>query len=491
VESNGDAPRYEPINRQQAVLEPLDVEALIPPDHMARNVWELLGRMDLSQFAGEVRSVRGHAGRNAWEPRLLIAMWIYAYSRGISSAREIERQCAHEPAFRWLTGLKTVNHHTLSDFRVQHGVPLQNLFTQVLGLLAMEKLITLERVTVDGTKVRACVNKKTFSRAEKIREHLKLARQHVEKLQQEEAEQEKQTRQSAARRHAAHERLERLTAALAEVERLQAEKKWEKEKPCHASITDPDAQFMRTSDHGLAPAYNVQLATDAKHKLIVDVEVSKQPSDSAQLLPALDRLKQRLGLFPRQAVADGDYTTREAVVGAAERSVEYYGSWTENKDEWLPHGIDPAYHPRAFKYDQARDEMVCPEGRRLRHATIHKRSGGLEVHIYAGRREECRSCPKKQYCSPHNPMPKRGRTVSRRVEPEALRRYHARMETATAKAIYRQRAPVAEFPNAWLKAKLKWVRLQSRGLMKAKAEALWACLTHNLQRYFKLRQLPA
>ena len=153
-------PRFEPIDRRQVVLEPLDIEQLIPPDHAARNVWELLGRMDLSRFSGEIKSVHGHAGRNAWEPRLLIAMWIYAYSRGISSAREIERQCAYEPAFRWLTGLKTVNHHTLSDFRVEHGAALQDLFAQVLGLLAMEKLITLERVTVDGTKIRACVNKK-------------------------------------------------------------------------------------------------------------------------------------------------------------------------------------------------------------------------------------------------------------------------------------------------------------------------------------------
>ena len=80
------------------------------------------------------------------------------------------RRCVGSP------GLKVVNHHTLSDFRVEHGEALQNLFVQVLGILTLEKLITLERVTVDGTKVRAAVNKKTFSRAHKIREHLKLAR---------------------------------------------------------------------------------------------------------------------------------------------------------------------------------------------------------------------------------------------------------------------------------------------------------------------------
>lgn len=481
--------RFEEIDRQQVVLEPLDIEQLIPQDHAARSVWELLGRLDLSRFVGDVKSVEGHAGRNVWEPRLLIAIWIYAYSRGISSAREIERQCAYEPALRWLTGLKVVNHHTLSDFRVKHGEALQNLFVQVLGILTMEKLVTLERVTVDGTKVRACVNKKTFSRAHKIREHLKLARQHVEELQREEVEQQKRGKQAAAQKRAARERVERLEEALVEVERLQAEKKWEKNKPSRASITDADAQFMRTSDHGLAPGYNVQLATDTEHKLIVDVEVSKQPSDPHHLLPALDRLKQRMGTYPRQAVADGDYTTRAAVVGAAERGVDYYGSWNEIRDDRIGHGIDPAYHPSAFQYDAQRNEMVCPEGRRLKFKCTQQWLGGLQTHVFAASREDCGACPKRHFCTPQNSMPRHGRTVSVRIEPEALTHYHAKMATEPAKTIYRQRAPVAEFPNAWLKDKLKFFRVRCRGVLNAQAEALWACLTYNLQRYFKLRQL--
>ena len=433
--------------------------------------------------------MEGHAGRNVWEPRLLIAIWIYAYSRGISSAREIERQCRHEPAFRWLTGLKVVNHHTLSDFRIEHGQALQDLFVQVLGMLTMEKLVTLERVTVDGTKVRACVNKKTFSRAHKIREHLKVARQHIEELQREEAEQEKRGHQAAARKRAARERVERLEEALVEVERLQQEKKYERDKPCRTSTTDADAQFMRTSDHGLAPAYNVQLTTDAEHKLIVDVEVSKQPSDSFQLLPALDRMKQQFGAFPPQAVADGDYTTRESVVGAAERGVDYYGSWSAITKIRMKHGIDASYHPSAFQYDPQRDVMICPEGRRLQLKATQNHLGGLKVHLYAADRKDCWSCSKRGLCTPQNSMAKHGRSVSRRVEPEAMLRYHAKMTTDAAKVIYKQRAPVAEFPNAWLKDKLKWVRTRCRGLVKVQTEALWACLTYNLQRYFKLRQL--
>lgn len=488
MEPNQLAPRFEAIDRQQVVLEPLDIEQLIPLGHPARNVWEILGRLDLSRFLGPVKAVEGHAGRNLWEPRLLIAMWVYAYTRGISSAREIERQCAYEPGLRWLTGLKVVNHHTLSDFRVEQGQALQDLFVQVVGILSMEKLVSLERVTVDGTKVRACVNKKTFSRAHKIREHLKVARQHIEQLQREEAEQQQRGRQAAARQRAARQRVERLEEALVEVERLQAEKKWERDKPCQASTTDPQARFMRTSDHGLAPAYNVQLTTDARHKLIVDVAVSQQPSDSFHLLPALDRVKQQWGAFPPQAVADGDYTKREAVVGAADRGVDYYGSWSETSPERMAHGIHPAYHPSAFRHDQQREEMICPEGQRLGLQQIQAGSGGLQVYVYSAERKVCQRCRKRRWCTPQNAMRNHGRSVSVRQEPPAMERYHQKMATEKAKAIYKQRAPVAEFPHAWLKDKLKWVRLRCRGLLQAKAEATWVCLTYNLQRYFKLRQ---
>ena len=483
------SPRFEPIDRQQIVLEPLDVERLIEETHPARHIWAILGRLDLSRFLGEVKAVEGRAGRNSWEPRLLIAMWIYAYSRGISSARKIKRQYAYEPGLRWLTGLKKVNHHTLSDFRVGHGEALQSLFVQVLGILTMEKLVTLERVTVDGTKVRACVNKKTFSRAQKIQEHLKVARAHVEAMQQEEAEQERRGRHAAAQRRAARERVERLEAALKEVERLQTEKKWERDKPCQASTTDADAQFMHTSDHGLAPSYNVQLTADAKNKLVIDVAVSKQPSDSIHLLPALDRIQQCLHTYPQQAVADGDYTTREAVVGAAGRGVDYYGSWKGADQERMGHGIAAEYHPGAFEYDERANEMICPLGERLVFQTVQQRTGGLEVYIYAADAEVCRGCSERQRCSPQNAMERQGRAVSVAVEPAVVERYHAKMATEVGKAIYKERAPVAEFPHAWLKDKLNWVRMRCRGIAKTQCEALWVCLTYNLQRYFKLSQV--
>ena len=139
-------PRVKAVDRTQLSWQMLDVERLIEQDHPARAIWELVGRVKLDGFYAPIEAVEGSAGRTAWDPRLLVSLWIYAYSRGISSAREIARRCTYEPAFQWLCGLGEINHHTLSDFRVDHDESLRELFVQVLGVLSSEGLVSLERV---------------------------------------------------------------------------------------------------------------------------------------------------------------------------------------------------------------------------------------------------------------------------------------------------------------------------------------------------------
>src|SRR5437868_14596455 len=139
------APKWRTADRAQMVMANIYVEELIAADHKARAIWELTGRLDLARFAESVKTTAGCAGRPAWEPRLLVSVWVYAYSEGIGSAREIERVLEYEPGFQWLCGLGRINHHTLSDFRVNHKEALDELFIQMLALLEKEELLNLER----------------------------------------------------------------------------------------------------------------------------------------------------------------------------------------------------------------------------------------------------------------------------------------------------------------------------------------------------------
>jgi transposase len=483
--------RFRHIERNQPSWMVVDLERMLDESHPARSIWEFVGGLDLSRFEESVKVKVGGAGRDSWPPRLLISMWIYAYTRGVSSARELERQCHWEPGFQWLTGLQKVNHHTLSDFRVEHAEAMKELFHQVLTVLMMKGLVTLERVTLDGTKVRAHVNKKTFSKPAKLRAYQDEVAKHIAAIEADEARQELNARQNAARKRAARERAQRVQEALEEAAELAANKKWEKEKEASVSRTDPDAHFMKTNDHGLAPAYNVQLVTDAANGLIVDVAVSTQPSDAAHLMPAIKRVEATTGRLPGEIIADGDYTNRKSIIEAADKGVAFIGSWGETTENKPGRGIDPRFAPSAFEWDQATNEVVCPMGKRLVEIRVSETEGNGAIHVYAATREDCQACKKRKSCTPNNKMEKHGRAVSIRLEDDRVDAFLARMETDEATTIYKQRAPIAEFPHAWIKTKLNWTRVRSRGLKRVAVEAIWPALTYNLQRYFAITRVQA
>src|SRR5215469_6078873 len=156
----------------------------------ARSIWELVGRLDVSVYQAQIEAVEGHAGRDHTDPQLLISLWRYAYSRGISCAREVARQCEFEPGFQWLCGRNAISHRTLSGFRSENKAALDDLFVQVLGMLSAEGLITLERVTLAGTKIKANAGGNSFRRKEKLEAHLELARKQVRILNVESEQEE-------------------------------------------------------------------------------------------------------------------------------------------------------------------------------------------------------------------------------------------------------------------------------------------------------------
>src|SRR6266853_1873861 len=132
-------PLIRPVNRQQMCWRAVDVERLIGEDHRARAIWALVGRLDLQRFYEDIESSAEQGGRPAFDPQLLISLWVYAYSEGIGSAREVARRCEFDPAFQWLTGLEEVNYHTLASFRVEKQQELDELFTQVFGAITAKQ----------------------------------------------------------------------------------------------------------------------------------------------------------------------------------------------------------------------------------------------------------------------------------------------------------------------------------------------------------------
>jgi transposase len=492
VKDASPAPRLSSINRKQLILRSLEIETLIEEDHSARFIWELVGRLDLSLYYSQIAAVEGQPGREHTDPQLLISLWIYAYSRGISSAREVARQCEFEPAFQWLCGLEPVSYRTLSGFRSEHKAALDDLFVQVLGMLSAEGLITMERLTLDGTKIKANAGGNTFRRAEKIAAHLALAREQVRLMEMQAAEEEKAgKRLAAAKRRAARQRASRLEAAHREVERLQREKKHDrKDFTARVSTTDPEAHVMRNGEGGTVPSYNLQLLTDTAHGLIVNVEATTDAIDYRQLEPALERCEQALGRKPKQLVADGDYTNHASVQLAAAHGVDFYGSW---QDSWKPgerdaQGRDRAFQASAFPYDAERDCFTCPAGQILHARALLNRGNGVRTRVYRAPKAACPNCPLRDQCAAKKSRQKWVRSITRLIEPAATTAFKNKMATAEAQAIYSQRSQVAEFPHAWIKQRCGLRQFRCRGRLKASMEATWVCLSYNLIRWFSIKK---
>jgi transposase len=480
-------PRFKPVERGQSVFRTVVIEELIEADHPARAVWEFTGKLDLSAYCAPVKAVEGVAGREPWNVRLLISLWIYAYSRGIGSAREVARRCEYDPAFQWLTGLEKINYHTLAEFRVRHAAALDELFTQTLGVLSAEGLVSLERVMHDGTKIRAFAGVDSFRREERIEAFLKAAREQVSAMG--DPREDTTARQNAARERAKRERVERLEAALAELEKLRSDKADAEEKAhARASVTEPQARMMKQGDGGYAPSYNVQLSTEASNRCVVGVGLSQSGSDYRELPAAVERVEEQAGKRPGQVVVDGGFTSRENIEQLAGAGVDLIGSMADRsaqtEAQMRRRGVDEAFYPSAFTYDAKEDCFVCPAGKALRRAGGEKRRGVIQRE-YRASGADCSACAWKERCCPGTAA--KGRAIRRAEESPPVCAFIEKMQTDAAKAAYRQRGAIAEFPNAWIKERIGLRKFRVRGMAKALCETLWASLAYNIAQWIRLR----
>ena len=484
------AVRLKQINRQQMLLRPVEVEKLVEQDHPVRAIWELVGRLDLGPFYVDIEAVEGVAGRPVWDPQLLISLWIFAYKDGVSSAREIARLCEYQPAYQWLTGLEVVNYHTLADFRIRHKEALDQLFIEVLGVLSHEGLITLQRVMHDGTKIKACASDKSFHRKATIEDHLRLAREQVEQMGDPHSEELSQ-RVAKAQQRALREKQERLEEAIRALEEMEASRSEASEKKeTRASSTDPEARVMLGAKGAYGPSYNVQISTDAKAKIIVGVGVTQAATDAAELKPAVERIEANMGEKPKQMVVDAGLTNQATLEAMTEKQVDLIGALPERRGvaekRMKQRGVSPDFYPQAFEYDASADCCRCPAGKVLPYET-EERSGASVRRRYRAKASDCRGCAFQAQCCPGT---KRGRSVVRSEATAEMAAFQAKMETPEAQAIYKQRAGVAEFPNAWIKDKIGLRQFRLRGLVKATLEAVWACLTYNICQWIRLCWRP-
>jgi transposase len=432
-------PRLSVPDRQQ-LLSAMTIDEILEADHPARAVWSYVQQLDLTPWYDRIRARGGVAGRPAIDPRLLVALWLYAILSGFASARELAVLCIHYDPFRWLAGGVSVNYHTLADFRTDTPEFLEPLLKQSVEVLRLQGLIDLDRVAQDGMRVRASAGAASFRRRQTLERLLEEARAEVQRLQrklpvtatdpittQEVASEQmpavepepSRQQQAAAMRHA-EERLEHVEQALERMPEMEAMIKPGQNKEARVSTTDPPATVMKMADGGFRPAYNIEYGTACRGLVVLGVDVVTVGSDQGQLPPMLDQIEDRFEQRPKQVLVDGGFANLKDIEKVqAGKTCEVYAPVVKPKNE----GID-RYEPKAT------DRAEVAEWRK-------------------------------------------------------------RMGTPEAKEIYKERAATAECVNAQARNR-GLQQFTVRGLQKVKAIATWFAIAQNMARSFALRpQLAA
>ncbi len=421
------APRLQEARRDQVELRAVDLDGLIAADDPVRSVWAFTQSLDLSGLYAAIAAREGEPGRPPIDPKILMALWLWATLRGIGAAREVDRLCRTEVTFQWLCGGVSVNYHTLAEFRVAQGALLDRLLTESVATLVEAGLVKLDRVALDGLRVRASAGAKSFRRKARLEQLLAEAGALVATLRREVDDDPGagRRRREAAQRRAAEERLARVEAARRRLDELERERRRRertnkeqtaKQGEPRASTSDPEARVMKMPDGGFRPAYNAEIASEPESGVVLAIAIDRTGSDHGWVEPMIEAVKHRFGCRPGEVLADGGFASKDDIEWAAGVGSAVFMPPTKSK-----HGRDP----------------------------------------FAPRRED-------------------GPGVAA---------WRQRMASEAGQAVYRRRA-LAERIHAGMRQH-GLTRLFVRGSAKARTIVLWHALANNLQCWLRLQRLAA
>ena len=391
----------EPV-RDEVTFQVCDLDALIGEDHPARLIWAYAARVDLTDFEAGVKAREGSPGMPQTSAHLLLALWLYATTRGIGSARALARLCESDAALRWLCGGVSVNHRILSEFRTGEGARIERLLADHVASLSVAGLIDLDEIAQDGVRVRANAGAASFRRRKTLERELAKAKDLIARLAKDEDDDPGASakREKGARERAAREREARVTkalAALGEAEKLREKRlktdkaKTRAQKEPRASTTDPQARVMKMADGGFRPAYNVQFASLPESGVVVAVCCQTVGSDHGLAEPMAKAIEAAHKRRAKIYLVDGGYLSGEDVEAAAAAGTTLYCPPVKSR-----HGRDP-YEPRADDTPalaQWRARMAGDDGKRIyrrrsRCELIHARLRNLGLdHVLLRGREK-------------------------------------------------------------------------------------------------------
>jgi transposase len=459
-------------DRRQGVLLPEFLDDWVSEENPVRAIEAFVDALDLGALGFEGVAPAA-TGRPAYHPGLLLKLYVYGYLNQVASSRRLEREAQRNVELMWLTGRLAPDFKTIADFRKDNGAAIRAACRQFVGLCRKLDLFTLQVAAIDGSKFKAVNTRdKNFTLA-KLKKRMDQVEASIARyLAALETADRQEGELAKAKSERLAEKIARLREQMADLEALGPVIEAQPDR--QLSLTDPDARSMATSGRGSGiVGYNVQIAVDAKHHLIVTHEVTNVGHDRGQLSTMAEAAKQAIGAERLEVLADRGYFDGEEVLACEAAGATPYVP----KPLTSGSKADGRFGKQDFVYEPDGDAYRCPAGRRLpwRMTTVEK---GMTMHSYWDQ-ASCQACALKPNCTTG-----KERRI-KRWEHEAV--IDAMQERLDGKPdAMRIRRSVVEHPFGTLKAWMGATHFKTRTLAKVRTEMSLQVLAYNLKRVIEI-----
>jgi transposase len=464
----------EGVARDQGGLFPAHLEDFVAEDNPVRAVDAFVDKLDLRALGFDAVDPSA-TGRPSYHPAALLKLYIYGYLNAVPSSRRLEREAGRNVELMWLTERLAPDHKTIADFRKDHGPAIQQACAQFVMLCRELGLFSKAIVAVDGSKFKAVNSRDNNFTANKVEKRIEQAEVHIARYLTALERADRQGGEIAEEKTPRlKEKIERLRQRI---EDLRAMGETLKAAPGgQVSLTDPDARAM--SSHGKGTdvvGYNVQIAVDAEHHLILAHEVTNIGSDRAQLASMGEKARDASGHASITVLADRGYYSGDQIVACEGTGVEPIVPKTETSGG----ALRGRFTIQDFIYDHEHDRYTCPAGQFLTQAKKRSTRGPDPDFVRYRNLEACGACPLKPRCTAE-----RFQQIRRWKHDDVLDAMQRRLEHMPKAMTIRRRT--AEHPFGTIKAWMGATHFLTKTLKNVKTEMSLQVLAYNLKRMMAL-----
>lgn len=457
----------EGVNREQITLFPALLDDYVSDDNPVRAVDVFVDGLDLDKlgFAGIQPLDRG---RPSYHPGMLLKLYIYGYLNRVPSSRRLERECQRNIEMIWLTGQLAPDFKTIADFRKDNGNAIREVCREFVSLCRKLDLLSAASVAIDGSKFKAVnARDKNFTEAKMRRRFERIDESIARYLSQLETADRQGDAVPEAKTTRLKSKIEKLKEEIARLNVINAEMTKSEDK--QISLTDPDARSMATSgkDTGIV-GYNVQIAVDTQHHLIVAHEVTNVGTDRRQLANMARQARDEMAVATLDAVADRGYFSGEEILECENAGITV----TLPKPMTSNSKAEGRFGKQDFRYVADEDVYICPAGERLAYSFTTE-DKGLVLRRYATK--ACQNCSIKNACTTG-----KERRISRWEHERVIEAVQRRLDhNPNAMGVRRQ---TVEHPFGTIKAWMGSTHFQMKTLPKVATEMALNVLAYNMKR---------